>query len=142
VSECRPIGRFPGDQRVRKRPEFQLAQKLARRQNTPHFALLLFARAPVTDESPPRLGVTVSRRVGVAVVRSRAKRLLREAFRATRDLWPPGMDLVVIVKLPLTGLKLEDVVAEWRAESRGLRRRMVQAEQDRVARDLAVAAPP
>ena len=142
MSECRPAGRFPSEQRVRKRPEFQQIQKLARRQNTQHFALLLFARAPADSQGPARLGVTVSRRVGVAVVRNRAKRLLREAFRATRDLWPPGMDLVVIVKQPLGNMRLQEVVAEWRAEARGVRRREVQAEQDRVARNLAVAASP
>ncbi len=76
------------------------------------------------------------------MVRNRAKRLLREAFRATRDLWPPGMDLVVIVKQPLGNMRLQEVVAEWRAEARGVRRREVQAEQDRVARNLAVAASP
>jgi ribonuclease P protein component len=44
----------------------------------------------------PRLGLSVSRRVGGAVVRNRWKRLLREAFRATRPQLPQGLDLIVI----------------------------------------------
>ena len=44
----------------------------------------------------PRLGLSVPRRVGGAVVRNRWKRLLREAFRATRPQLPPGIDLIVI----------------------------------------------
>ena len=63
---------------------------------------------------PCRLGITAGKRVGNAVVRNRAKRLIREAFRATQDLWPAGWDLVVIVKRPLTRLGLDDVLLEWR----------------------------
>ena len=43
----------------------------------------------------PRLGLSVSRRVGNAVVRNRWKRLLREAFRLTRTRVPGGIDLIV-----------------------------------------------
>ncbi len=44
----------------------------------------------------PRLGLSVSRKVGNAVVRNRWKRLLREAFRLSREQLPAGLDLVVI----------------------------------------------
>jgi ribonuclease P protein component len=43
-----------------------------------------------------RLGLSVSRKVGGAVVRNRWKRLLREAFRLRRADLPAGVDLVVI----------------------------------------------
>jgi ribonuclease P protein component len=48
----------------------------------------------------PRLGVSVSRKVGSAVTRNRWKRLVREAFRLTRDKLPHGVDLVVVAKRP------------------------------------------
>ena len=45
-----------------------------------------------------RLGLSVSRRVGKAVVRSRVKRMLREAFRLNRHGWPGALDVVVVVR--------------------------------------------
>jgi ribonuclease P protein component len=44
----------------------------------------------------PRIGLSVSRKVGGAVVRNRCRRLLREAFRTTRESLPRGVDLVLI----------------------------------------------
>jgi len=72
----------------------------------------------------PRLGITASRRVGNAVVRSRAKRLIREAFRATRDLWPAGIDLVVIVKRATGESKLDSVIAEFRSAKPQIEKRV------------------
>jgi len=112
-----PIGRFPSRCRVRKRVEFLRIQDGGLRVSTPRFVLILSASA-APHASEPRLGITASRRVGNAVVRSRAKRLIREAFRATRELWPAGIDLVVIVKRATGESKLDSVVAElWGARS-------------------------
>jgi ribonuclease P protein component len=43
-----------------------------------------------------RLGLSVSRKVGPAVLRNRLRRLYREAFRLTRHEMPVGLDLVLI----------------------------------------------
>lgn len=139
MSGERPEGRFPATQRVRKRSEFQRIQSAGRRVPTPHFNLLLYARR---DPEPrgARLGITVTRKVGNAVARSRAKRLVREAFRATRELWAEDIDVVVIVKRVPDSLGV--VVGEWQAAARQIARRSQEARKDRERLNSTLAIRP
>jgi ribonuclease P protein component len=107
---------------VRKRAEFERIQRGGERVQTARFVLIL-SRNPA-DTAPARLGITASRKIGGAVVRNRAKRLVRAAFRETSDLFAPGIDLVVIVRRSLAGSLLADVVAEWRGARTALERRV------------------
>lgn len=93
--------------------------------NTAHF-VLVFAPGP-SAEHPARLGITASRRIGGAVQRNRAKRLIRAAFGVTRAIWSKGVDLVVIVKKPLANLKLDEVVREWESALPVIKKRMKEA---------------
>jgi ribonuclease P protein component len=76
-----------------------------------------------SPSAPSRLGVTVTRKVGVAVARNRVKRLVREAFRLAPTLLPAGIDLVVIAKDGAPTLALADVQREWSAVLPLLQRR-------------------
>lgn len=62
------------------------------------------------DQAPARLAVVASRRVGGAVQRNRAKRLIREAAR--RQVWRPGVDLVIVARRACAESDLATVEAE------------------------------
>lgn len=67
---------------------------------------------------PARLGIVASRRVGTAVVRNRAKRVVREAFRRNKPA--PGVDLVVVAKRELATSGMAEVESELRLRLRRL----------------------
>lgn len=61
----------------------------------------------------PRLGVVASRKIGGAVARNRAKRLLRECFRLTRDQLHPDVAVVLVARRPLPGMRLPAAREEY-----------------------------
>jgi len=85
---------FSTDKRVRGREAFAAVFDAKVRQSRGP----LTAYALPTSERAPRLGLSVSRRVGTAPRRNRIKRLLREAFRLMQHDFPRAYDLVIVVR--------------------------------------------
>jgi len=83
---------FPKAARLRRRREF-LSFGRGDKRRTASFVLL------VRDcDGPSRLGITVSRKAGGAVIRNGLKRRIREVFRRHPNRHRLGCDLVVIAK--------------------------------------------
>ncbi|MCL2724362.1 MAG: ribonuclease P protein component [Polyangiaceae bacterium] len=114
----RPAFAFGAERRILRRSDFLRVQAEGERAMTPHFVLLVAARACSGDASNrtscgPRLGVVVTKKIGHAPARSRVKRLCRECFRQWPHFVPDGIELVVIARAGANELGLGDVRDEW-----------------------------
>jgi ribonuclease P protein component len=63
--------------------------------------------------APPRLGVVTGRRIGGAVVRARARRLLRESFRRHQHELAQPVDLVLVARNSIAGKKYAEVEKDY-----------------------------
>lgn len=88
-----PLLRFTKEERLLRRADFLRLSAGAMKLHTSSF-IILFSPSP---EGRRRIGVTVSRKVGTAVVRNRIKRLVREFYRHHKALFPP-LDVNFIAK--------------------------------------------
>ena len=85
---------FSKKERLRKRGEFLDLYERGDKIQSTYFVLYMLENG----RSCHRLGITVSRKIGIAVVRNRIKRRLREIFRANKQAISPYCDLVVNAK--------------------------------------------
>lgn len=101
--------RFPKSARLRRRGEFLRVQGGGRKIHTDSFLVFVL---PQDVPGPARVGITASRKLGGAVVRNRVKRLVREAFRRHRLLFPSGLDVVFVAKKHAAEAQYDQVVRE------------------------------
>jgi ribonuclease P protein component len=98
-------GRGPRRRRLSRSAEFERVYRQGRSKGNRYLVLYAFPRTGDEGEDEgPRLGLTVSRRVGGAVERTRVKRVLREAFWAESERLAPEADYVVVARPELKAL--------------------------------------
>jgi ribonuclease P protein component len=83
--------RLRSHQRLTKAADFTRCYRHGKRLRTRYFTVYAYR----WENSVPRLGLAVGKAVGIAVVRNRVKRRLRELFRRHTALIPRGYDLFV-----------------------------------------------
>ena len=93
--------RFRPAERICRRAEFQQVYERGIRIHSRYSTVFALAN----EAGVGRLGIAATRKLGNAVVRNRAKRLIREVFR--RNKLAPGFDIVVVPKRELLG-------SDWR----------------------------
>lgn len=87
---------FPKDVRLRRRSEFLRVQDRGHKVTAD--CLLCLTLPNGRSDGQTRLGLTVSTKVGIAVVRNRIRRRMREIFRARKASLPRGLDMVFIAR--------------------------------------------
>ena len=97
---------LPRSRRIKQGRDFQRAKAEGKRATNGSLILNWF---PLPAGSSSRLGVITSRKIGNAVQRARARRLLREAFRLNQLRLIQPLDLVLVARQSIVGKSFAEV---------------------------------
>jgi ribonuclease P protein component len=117
--------RFRPAEHIRRRADFEQAYNTGARVSGRY--MTVFVRA--TNEPEARLGVAATRKIGGAVVRNRAKRLVRELFRQSKPA--ASLDIVVVPRREFVDAPFPSLEHEF----------SLLVERSRQARSRPSAAP-
>jgi ribonuclease P protein component len=99
--------RLRPDERIRRRTEYE---KIYRDGTRFHARLMTLFVLP-NGRPGPRLGIAATRKLGSAVRRNRAKRLVREVFRRNKPA--AGYDIVVVPRPEMLSAGFADLEADY-----------------------------
>jgi ribonuclease P protein component len=105
---------FPHSVRIVKSADYRTVYREGRKVHSEKFVLF----ALKNKAGHHRLGITVSRKIGGAVIRNRIKRLFREIFRKSSAELPSQYDIVVNAKSGCAGASYIELREEFLASVR------------------------
>jgi ribonuclease P protein component len=110
---------FKKSERLRKRSEFIRLKRTGRRFHNKYF----IAEFTAGKFERTRLGVTISKRTGPAVLRNRLKRIIRESFRHNRQYLSDNVDINIIVKKEAASIHYNDAFSSLQKMFKHLEKR-------------------
>ena len=108
--EKRERYKFPRASRLSRAAEFKLVKQAGRSWTGRHLVLGVLAQA---DATRVRLGIVTTRKVGIAVVRNRIRRRIREVFRLHQFDLVSGIWLVAIARPSAAKASFRDLERDW-----------------------------
>lgn len=100
--------RFPKEERLRSDREYREVVRKGERTATAHFTVY----RDFPGEGARKIGISVGKRVGRAVLRNRIKRVLREICRIHKNAFPDGSRTAIVVKVAPSPTGMAAVSAE------------------------------
>lgn len=116
-------------ERIRRRAEFERAYSQGLRIRGRLMTLFVTVNGGVA----PRLGIAATKKLGSAVERNRAKRLVREMFR--RSKITGGFDIIVVPRREMLGESFANLEADYRATLARRDRSSPRGDSARTGRD-------
>ena len=96
--------------------DFRLLYKRGKSAVSP--VLAIYARKNKTSSN--RIGITVSTKVGKAVVRNCVRRRIREAYRINEERFAPGYDLVIVARVRAASVSFREIEKNLLSLTEGL----------------------
>ncbi len=103
-------------ERLRKNQEFRTVYRRGRSWASKILVIYKLKHPNTVRDGVPynRIGISVSKKIGGSVVRSRVKRLIYEAARLSQDETVKGYDLVFVARNPIVGRTFQEVQSSVR----------------------------
>jgi ribonuclease P protein component len=102
---------LPKGERLQRTYQFRRVYESGRKARADFAVVYVLESAAKTGSGAGALGVVTSRKVGCAVVRNRARRLLREAYRLNKHKLKPNLQIVIVARAGIRGRRLQDIEA-------------------------------